>query len=135
MKWTFLPFLFSLTLLFSFTTPKLPAAPPGEWRMLGKKKVRFRVDRDVIHFANWRDDVRQIRLKITRGPLQMHRMVVHFDNGREQVVELRDRFSPGSESRIIDLNGGLRRLQKIEFWYETRGVARGRSQVSVWGRD
>lgn len=107
----------------------------GDWYFLGDKKVGFGVDRDVIHFGNWKDDVRQIKLKVTDGPLKMYDMKIHFDNGNVQDVQLRNRFGQGSESRIIDLDGGLRHLSKIEFWYETKGFARGRSRVAVWGRN
>ena len=62
-------------------------------------------------------------------------MKIHFDNGTIQNVELRNRFAQGSESRVIDMEGGLRHLTKIEFWYETKGFARGRARVAVWGRN
>jgi hypothetical protein len=51
-----------------------------------------------------------------------------------QDVSIRNHIRQGGESRLIDLTGGLRHLKKIEFWYETKGFARGRSRVAVWGR-
>lgn len=62
-------------------------------------------------------------------------MNIHFDNGSVQEVTLRNRFAQGSESRVIDLDGGLRHLNKIEFWYETKGFLRGKARVAVWGRN
>lgn len=132
-------FLFSVVAaLFSFTTlknDKITVAKPGDWFFLEDKNVGFGVDHDVIHFGNWKDDVRQIKLKITDGPLKMYNMKIHFDNGEVQDVSMRLRFAQGSESRVIDMNGGLRHLTKIEFWYETKGFARGRARVAVWGRN
>jgi hypothetical protein len=123
-------------LLFSLAAAFTPASKPaGDWFFLGDKNVGFGVDHDVIHFGNWKDDVRQVKLRVTDGPLRMYSMKIHFDNGGVQDVELRNRFTQGSESRVIDLNGGLRHLTKIEFWYETKGFARGRSRVAVWGRN
>ena len=119
----------------SFGTQPASTNKAGEWFFLGDKKVGFGVDHDVIHFGNWRDDVRQVKVKVTEGPLKMFNMKIHFDNGTVQNVELRNRFAQGSESRIIDLDGGLRHLTKIEFWYETKGFAKGRSKVSVYGRN
>ncbi|HQV85957.1 MAG TPA: hypothetical protein PLO70_07720 [Chitinophagaceae bacterium] len=120
--------VFSLTTAFKTTDT-------GSWTFLGDKNVGFGVDHDVIHFGNWKDDVRQVKLKITDGPLKMYRMNIHFDNGSVQEVTLRNRFAQGSESRVIDLDGGLRHLNKIEFWYETKGFLRGKSRVAVWGRN
>lgn len=122
--------------LFTLGTAFAPAKKNyGNWFFLEDKKVGFGVDHDVIHFGNWKDDVRQIKLKITDGPLKMYDMKIHFDNDEVQDVSLRARFAQGSESRVIDLNGGLRHLKKIEFWYETKGYLRGRSRVAVWGRN
>ena len=120
--------------VFSLTTA-FKTSDTGSWTFLGDKNVGFGVDHDVIHFGNWKDDVRQIKLKITEGPLKMYRMNIHFDNGSVQEVTLRNRFAQGSESRVIDLDGGLRHLNKIEFWYETKGFLRGKSRVAVWGRN
>ncbi len=120
----------------SFTTTSTPAKKAaGDWFFLEDKKVGFGVDHDVIHFGNWKDDVRQIKLKVTDGPLKMYSMKIYFDNGSVQNVELRNRFAQGSESRVIDMDGGLRHLTKIEFWYETKGFARGRSRIAVWGKN
>jgi hypothetical protein len=121
--------------LFSFTSIEKNKPGQGEWRFLADKKVGFGVDHDVIHFSNWGDNVRQIKLKVTDGPLKMYDMKVHFDNGTTQDIQLRFRFVQGSESRVIDLDGGLRRLDKIEFRYETKGFMKGKAQISVYGRN
>lgn len=136
MRLTKLFFSLVIVTIFAAGTAFLPAGKTaGDWFFLEDKKVGFGVDHDVIHFGNWKDDVRQIKLKVTDGPLRMYNMKIHFDNGSVQEVELRNRFNAGSESRVIDMDGGLRHLTKIEFWYETRGFARGRSRIAVWGRN
>lgn len=124
--------------LFTFSTAftsasKISGIETAGWFFLADKTVGFGVDHDVIHFGNWKDDVRQIKLRVTDGPLKMYNMKIYFDNGGVQEVELRNRFAQGSESRVIDLDGGLRHLSKIEFWYETKGFLRGKSRVAVWG--
>ena len=136
MRLTKLFFSLVIVTLFASGTAFLPAGKSvGDWFFLEDKKVGFGVDHDVIHFGNWKDDVRQIKLKVTDGPLRMYDMKIHFDNGDVQDVALRNKFNAGSESRVIDMNGGLRHLTKIEFWYETRGYLRGRSRIAVWGRN
>ncbi|HEY6062964.1 MAG TPA: hypothetical protein VIV35_05115, partial [Chitinophagaceae bacterium] len=101
--------VFTLTSSFTFTK-KSKENKAGDWFFLEDRKVGFGVDHDVIHFGNWKDDVRQIKLKITDGPLKMYDMKIYFDNGSVQNVELRNRFAQGSESRVIDMDGGLRHL-------------------------
>jgi hypothetical protein len=106
----------------------------AEWKFIGDKNVRFGVDHDVIHCGVVNDNFRQIKLKVTDGPLKVYDMKIYFDNGDVQDVSIRNQIRQGGESRLIDLDGGLRSLKKIEFTYETKGFGRGKSRVAVWGR-
>ncbi|MBK8951973.1 MAG: hypothetical protein IPM85_06335 [Chitinophagaceae bacterium] len=125
----------SLAVFFTAISAFKPAGTnAGSWRFLGDKNVNFSVDRDVLHFTNWGDNVRQLKIRVTDGPLKMYSMTVHFDNGSTQGIELKNHFAQGSWSRVIDLDGGLRHLTKIEFVYETQGFLKGKSRVAVWGR-
>lgn len=104
----------------------------GSWQYLGDKWVNFGVDHDELMLGNIRDNFRQMRLRVTDGPLHIMDMKVHFDNGGVQDIPLRSLIKQGQQSRIIDLNGGTRSLEKITFWYETVGFRKGRSRVAVW---
>jgi hypothetical protein len=105
----------------------------GSWQYLGDKWVNFGLDHDELVLGNIRDNFRQIRLRVTDGPLHIMDMKVHFDNGAVQDVPIKALIKQGQQSRIIDLNGGSRSLEKITFWYETVGFRKGRSRVAVWG--
>ena len=109
-------------------------AARADWRFMADKWVNYGVDRDVIVFGDLKDDFRQIKIRITDAPLRMYDMKIYFDNGDVQDVALKSLFRQGDESRVIDLNGGMRHLRKIEFWYETKGVLRGKARVAVWGK-
>ena len=125
--------ILAFTLFAVFSSFK-PNETKAEWKFIGDKNVRFGVDRDVIHCGVINDNFRQVKLKVTDGPIKIYDMKIHFDNGDVQDVSIRGQIRQGGESRVIDLTGGLRGLKKIEFTYETKGVARGRSRVAVWGR-
>ena len=118
----------------SFTSAKHSPISNENWVFLGDKNVGFGIDHDVIHFGNSRDAVRQIKVKVTDGPLKMYDMKIHYDNGTVQDVSLKFKFAQGAESRVIDLDGGLRHLSRIEFTYETKGYRHGKSRIAVWGR-
>jgi len=122
--------------LLSFSSVKNedPAAYTGPWRFIEDKKVSFGVDHDVIQMGNSKDEFRFLKLRVTDGPLRVYDMKVYFDNDQVQDVSLRMLIPQGGESRVINLNGGLRKLKKIEFWYETTGFREGKSRVAVWGR-
>lgn len=126
--------ILAVSLLTVFSSFKFVPVNQAEWRFIGDKNVRFGLDHDVIHLGNVSDDFRQIKLRVTEGPLKILDMKVYFDNDEVQDIALRSRIRQGGESRVIDLVGGSRHLKKIEFWYETRGFVKGRSSVAVWGR-
>jgi len=74
------------------------------------------------------------RRTVTDAPLNLKRLLVTYDNGEPDRLDVRERIEQGGESRAIDLRGaGQRSLRKIEFWYDTAGVARGRADVTVFG--
>lgn len=137
MKLTAVLLIFCTLLIFSFTTLngiKETNAIQQEWKFVADKKVSWGLDHDVIYTGNNNDDFRQLKLKVTDGPLKIYDMKVYFDNGEVQDVSIRFRFPQGGESRVIDLNGALRHLSKIEFWYETKGFAKGKARIAVWGK-
>lgn len=103
------------------------------WRFIADKMVAFGVDHDVIVTGNTNDDFRKLKIRVTDGPLKMYDMKVYFDNGDVQDISIRFRIPQGGESRVIDLDGGLRHIKRIEFWYETKGFRKGRARVAVWG--
>lgn len=118
-------------LLFLFVSTAVHAQ--NGWRFIADKTVAFGVDHDVIVTGNTNDDFRKLKLRVTDGPLKMYDMKVYFDNGDVQDVSIRFHIPQGGESRVIDLDGGLRHIKRIEFWYETKGFRKGRARVAVWG--
>ena len=124
--------LFSLSTLNCSTTQR--PAPRTDWRFVADKWVNYGLDRDVILFGDLKDDFRQLKIRVTDAPLKIYDMKIHFDNGDVQDVPLKSLFRQGEESRVIDLNGGLRHFRKIEFWYETKGARKGKARIAVWGK-
>lgn len=118
-------------LVFMFISAAVHAQ--GGWRFIADKRVGFGVDHDVIVTGNTNDDFRKLKIRVTDGPLKMYDMKVYFDNGTVQDVSIRTLIRQGGETRVIDMDGGLRHIKRIEFWYETKGFLKGRSRVAVWG--
>jgi hypothetical protein len=126
------PLLFVLAIaLVSFTT--MESKVFQQWNLIGEKRVSFAIDRDVIHVTG-NDNYRQIKLKVKDGPVHILDMNVYFENGDKFDVAIKQRIAQGGESRVIDLPGGSRNIKKIEFWYETKGLVKGRGRVQVWGK-
>lgn len=109
------------------------AAPVGSWQIIGTTQARFTADHDGIIVQEPFNNFRAVKFKVTGAPLRMVKMVVTYDNGAPDNIETLTDIPQGGESRVIDLRGvGQRKIRRIDFWYDTRGVARGRANVTVF---
>jgi Protein of unknown function (DUF2541) len=108
--------------------------PAGSWRLIGQVHAGHTEDHDTIIVRGPYDNFRRIKFKVTDAPLNLHRLVVTYDNGAPDKIDVRQNIRQGGESRVIDLRGaGKRSLRKIEFWYDTKGLLRGKADVTVFG--
>jgi len=106
----------------------------GKWERLGSKTVNFKVDRDVLAVGANDGTFKKLKIAVSGGNLNMHRMVVKYGNGTKDEIELRHNFGRAGSSRVIDLNGGKRIIKRITFVYDTKNVSRKRAKVHVFGR-
>jgi hypothetical protein len=107
---------------------------PGQWRLIGTAHARHSVDHDTIVVAGPHDNFRAIKFKVTGAPLNMHRIVVTYENGEPDRLDVRHDIPQGGETRTIDLRGaGQRRIRKIEFWYDTKGLGNRKAAVTAFG--
>lgn len=101
---------------------------------LGERKVNFKSDRDVISGIG-DGFYRALRLKVSGGSINVQKMVVHFRNGETKEVELKQNFADGDQSRVIELPGKRRLIEKVVFWYEATSSSEGNKPVvELWGR-
>jgi hypothetical protein len=120
-------------LLFTLSSVDL-YAQRDNWVRLGSRKVNYTVDRDEIPVTYRGGAFESIRVVVTGGSMNMHKCVVHFENGGVQEIDLRHTFTRASSSRVIDLRGNKRFIEKIVFWYDTKNLSRGRATVTVFGK-
>lgn len=120
-------------LLFTLLSVDL-YAQRDNWVRLGSRKVNYTLDRDEIP-VTYRDGAfESIRIVVTGGSMNMHKCIVHFENGGVQEIDLRHTFTRASSSRVIDLRGNKRFIEKVVFWYDTKNFSRGRATVTVFGK-
>ena len=118
----------------AFTSPHLPDVDFGKWIKLGSKQVNYALDRDEITVGAKEGGFRKLKVEVTGGAINMHKMTVVYGNGTRDELEMRHNFRQGSNSRVLDLEGGKRIIKKIIFWYDTKNLARKRAQVTVFGK-
>lgn len=118
--------------LSSFNQPK--PKKQKDWVYLGQRKVNYGLDKDVIPVGPNATGFSKLKIKVTGGGLNMHKMVVTYGNGEKDNIPLKFNFHKGAESRVIDLRGGKRQIKKITFWYDSKNISNRRATIHVAGR-
>lgn len=103
----------------------------SKWDKLGERWVDGQVDHDVIPVGR-RERYSSIKLVVEHSAVEIFDVVVVFGNGETFAPGTRLVFGQGTTSRTIDLPGGLRHIERIEFRYGNLAGG-GRAQVEVWG--
>lgn len=110
------------------------AAQASDWKLLGLKKVKESLDRDVILVGADEGTFTKIKLTVRKSGIHMRDMKVHFSNGSVFDVQIRRMIPMGGETRVIDLPGGARNIKKVVFWYDSTKIGKRKATVRLWGR-
>jgi hypothetical protein len=104
------------------------------WTHIGAREVDARVDHDVIS-AEEAGTFRSIMITVEGADVDMFDIRVKFNNGESFSPDTRVRFEENSRSRVIDLPGKVRTIERIEFGYRTlKQEGGGKATVHVYGR-
>jgi hypothetical protein len=107
---------------------------PARWEHLGTRKINRDFDKDVIYVTHLEGTFNALKVKVTQKPVTMYDIKVHYGNGQVEDLRTRVHVAAGGESRVIDLKGGNRVIEKVVFRYETRGDQGKRARIHLFGR-
>lgn len=123
--------LLSTLVLATASSPVLLAQ--GDWELLGTRKVSLAKETDVIEVTRRDGRINALRIEVEDGPIEMYNIRVVFATGESFSPSTRINFSDNDRTRIIDLPGNARSIERIVFRY--KGPARlGAATVRVYGR-
>ena len=130
----FLTFILGIFVLVSLSSFSSSSTING-WEKLGQRLVNRTIDHDVIMVTKMEGSFSKLKIKVHRSGINMDKMVVHYGNSESQNIEIRENILKGGESRVIDLTGNKRVINRVEFWYDTKGGAMNdKALVELWGR-
>jgi hypothetical protein len=103
------------------------------WRELGTTVVNFTVDEDVVMLAG-NDWFRQLKFHVVDAAIEMLNMTVVCETSIPQNIPLRFVIPKGGESKLIDLNGGERKVKRVEFTYKSGAPGfQGKAKMILFG--
>ncbi len=119
--------------------PSLPAGaqqrPPGQWDLLGERRVSLRVERDTIAVRSTDATYTALMLDVLgRHPIELVSVVLVHGAGQRREIEVGELVRPRGRTRVIDLPGGMTAIRHVELVYRASGgPRRGRGHVRVFG--
>lgn len=114
-------------------SPAVMISDKTGWHKVGERNVDLVKDRDEISVIG-ADRFSSIKFMVTEASLELLDLEVFYESGDKQDIQVRNPVMAGTESRVIDLNGGERSLQKIVFIYKTLPNQKSeKAHVEVWG--
>ena len=119
--------------LSSFTSSTINTSI-SKWERLGSRTVNFKLDKDIIHVGAKDGRFAKLKLAVTGGDLNIHKMLIEYQNGQVENINLKHNFNKRSSSRIIDIDGRKRIIKNIIFWYDTKNKSKKKALITVFGR-
>ncbi len=111
------------------------SARPGDWEVLGEKRVGFLVDRDVIRVGRSEGRFSAIKLRVQDNDIEVLDLKVVYANGQSDTLPVRQFIRQGGETRAIDLKGNARAIREIQIVYRSRPSFKGQALVRVFGQE
>jgi hypothetical protein len=103
------------------------------WDRLGERWVEGRADRGVIALRRHDRAFSTIRLKAEYSGVELDEVTVVFADGTSFQPRTRLVFTAGSWSRPIELPGGKRVINRVEFRHGDLPPG-GEAQLELWAR-
>ena len=118
------------TALVAFSAA-VTASPALSFDQIAERIVTDRPDIDNVALPGNRL-FRRVKVCVYDNPVHFYDFDIFYRNGGHQDVAVRKRINPGQCTRNIDLNGGRRNINRIQFKYEETSWFIGRAVVRVF---
>lgn len=105
-----------------------------DWQPLGTRVVDYTIDHDVVQVNNT-ETFTAVKVGVKNGTVNVHKATVHFKNGDTQDINLPKELTKGNDGKVIDLAGNKRAIDKITFWYDTKGSMKDeKAVIELWAK-
>jgi hypothetical protein len=105
---------------------------PG-WHKIGEITASFKMNSESI-VVYGRDEFTKIKLKVTDAPINIEGVQVFYEEGDMEELAVANELQAGGETRVIDLKGTNKELEKVVFTYKTLPNYQGdKATVELYG--
>jgi hypothetical protein len=113
--------------------PVVVISDKSGWHKIGKTTVNFKTEKEQVLIIG-SNRFSAIKFKVQEAPIDLISIEAYFASGDKQDIGINMPISAPGESKIIELNGGMRTLKKIVFVYKTLPNHKDeKGHVEIWG--
>jgi hypothetical protein len=112
-----LAFVFCAGLASAQQPAVMVSTTPG-WHKIATTTVDFTKERDEVSVLG-ADHFSAIKLSVSGAPIDLQDLEIYYENGAKQDVAIRTPLEIGRETRVINVEGGDRDIDKIVLVYKT----------------
>jgi hypothetical protein len=106
----------------------------AQWKDLGSREVKQGVEEDTWRLNSFHGQFRKIKLTVAHNKVKFLRLEVEYKNGETERVDIKKLINAGGSTRVIDLRGNDRYLNRVNVWYEAvKSKNDDRPRVTLWG--
>lgn len=98
--------------------PKTSLSDTNSWRKIGETSVNFELEHEEMMIdTNYKYTA--LKFRVLETAIDLQSMEIYYVNGDKQAVVLIETIQSPIESRVIELNGGERKIKKVVFEYKS----------------
>jgi hypothetical protein len=127
-----LTFAFCIGLVSAQQPAVMVSTSPG-WHKIATTTVDLTKERDEVSVLG-ADHFSAIKLMVSGAPIDLQDLEIWYENGMKQDVAMRTPMEIGKESRVINVEGGDRDIDKIVLVYKTMPNRKDeKAEVTIFG--
>jgi len=109
------------------------SGPAGIWQQLGTTQVNFAMDHESIVITGT-GEFRALKFKVADSDVRLLHMEFIYANRRRDKLNVNYFIPAGSESRVIDIKGGAKKIARVDIWYQSEKQDSGKiAKVTLLG--
>jgi len=127
-----LAFVFCAGLVSAQQPAVMVSTSPG-WHKIATTTVDLTKERDEVAVLG-ADHFSAIKLMVSGAPIDLQDLEIWYENGMKQDVAVRTPMEVGKESKVINVEGGDRDIDKIVLVYKTMPNRKDvKAEVTIYG--
>jgi hypothetical protein len=103
-----------------------------DWQALGERNFDYRSPQGTV-VTSAAEVVSHVRLQVKQNALEIGEVTLYFDDGASQIAKLDAYVPAGRQTPVIDVEGGPKRVAKVDFTYRSGDPDKHIALVRVLG--